>query len=143
MDNIKQAKAAYGIVKAAREAQGADDLPEWDQVPPEKQIALENAIEAAVKGEPVHVVWAHSVGAKIGPNTENLWSERPPILQFLPKVYFAFGQALATNLTDEVDPLADHPELPLDMVDDIPPPPVKRKRGRPRKNPLPEETPSA
>ena len=117
------AEQAYEVVRTARNAQGAQDLPSWDQVPDLKQLYLTNAARASLDGSEVWDVWSLSCGEKPDDATQVLWKSRPPLLQLLPKTFVSFGRAVvfAGNVdvggeevpTEEVDE-----EVPTEEVDE-------------------------
>tara|TARA_R110000851_G_scaffold126371_5_gene257752 strand:+ start:9313 stop:9750 length:438 start_codon:yes stop_codon:yes gene_type:complete len=117
------AEQAYEVVRTARNAQGAQDLPSWDQVPDLKQLYLTNAARASLDGSEVWDVWSLSCGEKPDDATQVLWKSRRGLLQLLPKTFVSFGRAVvfAGNVdvggeevpTEEVDE-----EVPTEEVDE-------------------------
>ena len=71
------AEQACEVVRTARNAQGAQDLPSWDQVPDLKQLYLTNAARASLDGSEVWDVWSLSCGEKPDDATQVLWKSRP------------------------------------------------------------------
>ena len=101
------AEQAYGVVRAARIAQGAQDLPSWDQVPDLKQIYLTNSARAALDGAEVWDVWSLSCGSEPDDATQTLWKTRPPLLRLLPATFVNFGRAVALARNLDTDILSD------------------------------------
>jgi hypothetical protein len=92
---LNVAERAYEVARAARNAQGAQDLPSWSQVPDLKKLYLTNAARAALDGKEVWDVWSLSCGKEPDDATQVLWKGRPPLLQFLPKLFLHFGRAVS------------------------------------------------
>ncbi len=109
------AEQAYEIVKTARNAQGAQDLPSWHQIPDLKQLYLTNAARAALDGSEVWNVWSLSCGTEPDDATEVLWKSRPPMLQLLPKTFVSFGRAVvfAGNVDVDDSEVVDEEKLPF------------------------------
>jgi hypothetical protein len=113
------AEQAYEIVKTTRNAQGAQDLPSWQQVPDLKQLYLTNAARAALDGSEVWDVWSLSCGTEPDDATQLLWKSRPPMLQLLPKTFVSFGRAVvfARNVDVEDLEVVDE-EVPTEEVEE-------------------------
>ena len=109
------AEQAYEVVRTARNAQGAQDLPSWDQVPDLKQLYLTNAARASLDGSDVWDVWSLSCGTEPEDATQLLWKSRPPLLQLLPKTFVCFGRAVvfAGNVDVDDSEVVDEEKLPF------------------------------
>ena len=118
---ITVAEQAYEIVRIARIAQGAQDLPTWADVSAQKKIALTDAARAALDGRDVWDVWCLSCGEQPNDATQVLWRQRPPLLQLLPRAYTAFGRAVASLLPEVSTPVTDilNDEIP-NLTEDEP-----------------------
>ena len=108
------AEQAYEVVRTARNAQGAQDLPSWDQVPDLKQLYLTNAARASLDGSEVWDVWSLSCGEKPDDATQVLWKSRRGLLQLLPKTFVSFGRAVV--FAGNVDVGGE--EVPTEEVDE-------------------------
>ena len=111
---------AYNVARACREAQGANDLPEWNHVPDLKKTYFSNAARCGLNGGAVWNVWAYSVGATPDDATTTLWREKEPILQLLPKVFHAVAHAVVTANAEGIEP-GELPSGEPDLLDDTTP----------------------
>lgn len=117
---LRVAAHAYNVARACREAQGANDLPEWNHIPDLKKTYLSNAARCGLNGGAVWDVWAYSVGATPDGATTALWREKEPILQLLPKVFHAVTHAVATADAEGLEP-GELPSSEPDILDDTTP----------------------
>ncbi len=120
---LKVAAHAYSVARACREAQGKSDLPEWNHVPDIKKTYLSNAARCGLNGGTVWEVWAYSVGATPDDATSTLWREKEPALRLIPTVFHAVTQAVATMVTEGIEPgeLPSSDPNQLNLFDDTTP----------------------
>lgn len=117
------AEQAYNAARAARDASGHKDLPEWKEVGDGKKIALSNAARAAIDGRPVWDVWSLSVGETPSDATQVLWRQKAAPLQLIPRVFAAVGDAIRAVQGSGADVSAGEPSILEDVAPETTPAP--------------------